>query len=554
MSPDQEFDELAREKLEGRSIPFAEADWQDARSRIDAARGRRGRPGAWILGGGLLLVIGSLWWVGAQQYHPEGSVALHAPQQEALHVTAPAASPLPVAAHAPLPVAPPAGTATRAQASAGAINMVTVPEPAPNARPLPEQLPASDLIQAERWKPERNDPGSTARQHALLFEVPTPVEIESVSTPTATIADTDALSTDGDLPVSDEAPSAPFPAPTNSAAAATMTQLPQESVEKAVPAAYTPEASPASGEAQVNADRTVPDTAAPVAAAVLPADSLPGPVLPAAPMDSSAAAPPAIAPPLVPTRAPWEISLAGGLFQGQGRYTGAQSADWAGDVSGARSAGAGVELMHMGRHIGLGLGLHYGNYAERIRTDAIDVRTSTTHSYWYLMPVDTTVLLITDTVPGQPPSYTGTSIDTTVHVLAQGNDTVVSVQHRRDARDQVNRVSYLEVPLLLDVHVTQGRWMLGLRGGPTIGLLTGRRGSLPNNTDDGYLGFNDVAFREVVFGYTARAYVRYRFNAGWSVGVEPALRGQLLNSLSSGELERRSSAKGVMISLTYRLR
>ena len=180
--------------------------------------------------------------------------------------------------------------------------------------------------------------------------------------------------------------------------------------------------------------------------------------------------------------------------------------------------------------------------------------TTTFNQYWYLIAVDTMVLFITDTLPGQPPSYTGTSIDTTIHVLAQGTDSTTSSQHLREARDQVNRVSYLEVPILLDAHVVQGRWSLGLRGGPTIGLLTGRRGSLPNTTDDGYLGFNDVAFREVVFGYSGRAYIRYRFNAGWSVGLEPAMRGQLLNSFGSGELERRASAFGVMMSLTYRLR
>lgn len=256
----------------------------------------------------------------------------------------------------------------------------------------------------------------------------------------------------------------------------------------------------------------------------------------------------------MPDRAPWEISLIGGAFTSTSTYAGSNSADWTGNISAERSVGIGAEIMHVGRSIGIGTGLYYGSYAERIRTDAVDVSTSALHHYWYLMAVDTTVLVITDTLPGIPPSYTGTSMDTTLHILAQGTDTVISQQLLRDARNQVNRVSYLEVPLLLDAHVTQGRWMLGLRGGPTIGLLTGRRGSLPNNTDDGYLGFNDVAFREVVFGYTARAYVRYRFNAGWSLGLEPALRGQLLNSLGSGELERRSSAKGVMLSLTYRLR
>ncbi|MBK9059004.1 MAG: hypothetical protein IPL81_03690 [Flavobacteriales bacterium] len=52
----------------------------------------------------------------------------------------------------------------------------------------------------------------------------------------------------------------------------------------------------------------------------------------------------------------------------------------------------------------------------------------------------------------------------------------------------------------------------------------------------------------------ARAYIRYRFNAAWSVGIEPAMRGQLMNSLGSGDADRKANSKGVMLSLSYRLR
>lgn len=68
------------------------------------------------------------------------------------------------------------------------------------------------------------------------------------------------------------------------------------------------------------------------------------------------------------------------------------------------------------------------------------------------------------------------------------------------------------------------------------------------------MSFAGQPFREVIFGYSARAYVRYRFNAAWSVGIEPAVRGQLMNSLGSGDLVRKASAKGMMLSLSYRLR
>ncbi|MEO8734275.1 MAG: hypothetical protein ABI373_08085, partial [Flavobacteriales bacterium] len=290
------------------------------------------------------------------------------------------------------------------------------------------------------------------------------------------------------------------------------------------------------------------DTNAPTDSAYAPLWAVSNETINAAPLAPQAA------PPLVPVSSPWEISVLGGSFTSKTDYSGNNSAEWTGDISSEHSISVGAEFVHMGRNIGIGAGLHYGSYAERLRSNAIDMTSTSTANYWYLLPVDTTFLFITDTLPGQPPTYTGTSLDTTVNVLTQGTNTVTSTQRLREAREQVNRVNYLEVPLLIDVHLLQGRWSFGVRGGPTLGLLTGRRGSVPSADNEGYVEFVDMPFREFILGYTARAYVRYRFNAAWSVGIEPAIRGQLMNSLGSGDLARRASSKGVLLSLSYWLR
>lgn len=271
-------------------------------------------------------------------------------------------------------------------------------------------------------------------------------------------------------------------------------------------------------------------------------------------LDTMAAAPAPAAPSIVPEQAPWEIGILVGLSETRNRYSGGNSEVWANDLHGERSLSFGAEVMHMGKYIGLGAGLHYGSYTERLRAPAVDRISMSFLDHWYLLAVDTTILAITDTLPGTPPEYVGSPVQTTVNVLTQGTDTVIADQHLRDARDQVNRVSYLEVPLLVDLHLDQGRWRFGVRGGPTLGLLTGRRGSLPNGTENGYLVLAEQPFRELVLGYTARAYLRYRFNAAWSLGVEPGLRGLLFNSLEGGDLTQRPQAFGLMLGLTYRLR
>jgi len=275
------------------------------------------------------------------------------------------------------------------------------------------------------------------------------------------------------------------------------------------------------------------------------------------PSDSAATAAvlPAV-PLLIPARAPWEISGLAGIFSSTANYQGGNSNTWNDGVSRVNTTGFGGELMHMGRNFGMGLGIHYSTYAERIAIGEARTNSSTITNYWFLTPVDTTILFITDSMFAGTDSayYLGESVPVTVNVLTEGADTTTTTSVTRQARTVENRTSYVEIPFLLDAHLVQGRWTLGVRGGPTVGLLTGRTGALPNPTNDGYTEFGDQAFREVMLGYTARAYIRYRWNAAWSIGLEPAIRGQLMNSLGEGVMDRRATAFGGMLSLTYRLR
>ena len=272
--------------------------------------------------------------------------------------------------------------------------------------------------------------------------------------------------------------------------------------------------------------------------------------------DTTTAVPePAPIAPLITPRSPWQLSILGGAMNTSTRYSGSNSEEWNAGIKDQWTANAGVELVHMGRNFGIGSGLHYSTYSEQIQVSAKDRSTLTLRNFWYLSPIDTTILFITDTIQqGGETVYVGQSISTTVNVLAQGTDSSFTSEQIRDARSTRNKVSYVEVPLLLDAHLVQGRWSIGFRGGPTVGLLTGRKGSLPNSNGEGYTALNDQPFREVVFGWTARAYVRYRFNEAWSIGVEPMVRGQLFNTLGSGDLSRKSTAYGGVLSLSYLLR
>lgn len=555
MSTNEEFDELARRKLQERRMEYSDADWQQARALLDARRGSW-RWGWWAGGAGLLLLLA--WMLlpgqGSDKAPSRAGVALpveaaarqveHA-AQEAVESDDPrpgvqegsfAAAEVPEEDHVATTVLPKpteSRTATLPHRNGDHNVQALHVLKAANAPEMPE------VAKAEPQRATTNNMDSLVRQASLGTIGETAKQEEEVmaaSLPQA-VAGTSSVT---------PAPAfQPEPASVaGSTTEVTATAPDADAMEQGLMVAQDPADGPSTTGSPTAAARKDTVAAAPTAS-----------VLPSAPADSALATSPApTAPPIVPERAPWEITAMGGVFTSTTWYSGGNSDEWSAALGKASSAGFGAELMHAGRNVSLGFGLHYGTYAERMQLDAFDATSVNYRPYWYLAGMDTSVLVISDTLPGTPPTYTGQTMGTVIYVLTQGTDTLVNHQRIREARDAVNRVSYVEVPLLADVHAVQGRWSIGLRGGPTIGLLSARRGAVPNSAGDGYTPFNDVAFREVVFGYTARAYVRYRFNAAWSVGLEPALRGQLFNSLDNGDLQRRSSAKGIQLSLTYRLR
>ncbi len=291
-----------------------------------------------------------------------------------------------------------------------------------------------------------------------------------------------------------------------------------------------------------------------IAAVVLASDS----VVPASdqPQDSALVVQ-APLPPLdmVTASSPWEIGILFGGLRSSSTFTGGNSADWNGGLTGRWSPTFGAEVMHMGRNFGIGGGIRYTTYEEELSVEGKSLSTVVIRDSNYFEPFNTTILYVLgiDTINGQE-WYITESRDTTINILVLGTHTFTSSRQLIDALRVVNRVSYLEVPLLLDAHVTQGSWMFGLRGGPMIGVLTGRRGTIPNAEFDGYTPFTTEQFRRTQLGLTARAYIRYKFTNGWAIGFEPTWRTQLGNAFSSGDLVRTNSGIGGMISVTYRLR
>lgn len=250
----------------------------------------------------------------------------------------------------------------------------------------------------------------------------------------------------------------------------------------------------------------------------------------------------------------FEFSLLGGMSLSTSHYASTSVETWRTDNTGQWSPSFGFEAMRMKEHFGYGLGVHRARYEEQLRAEQLsrtdDIYTTT----YFLAPVQITTPVVIDTIQsGGVDYYVTTPTTVTVNQLMSNTDTTQQSTILREARTEVNRVDYWEVPLLADLHTSKGRWSFGVRGGPSIGFLSVRQGAVPNAEGDGYSDLAGSMYRSTLFGYQARIYARYRLSDRWSIGLEPVVRGHFGNAFEGGSPVRRNMAVGGLFSLTFRL-
>ena len=536
MKDRNEFDELARRKLEERVFAFDEAHWTAVEGSLNAER-KRSRRGLWIFSlAALFIAVGLLWWNTGDE--PATTVAEQG-QAANLHEA--------TIDHTDRSAMLPAQQATTGPSATSEVNAPeavsdfheaparTQPEPQQNIPTGTQQPNAQPRVseQVSRTPSSVNsvEPHLEVQVHSsdpVVINAPKPQGLESVAAPNPGVTVTNdggsampATNVDG---ASGEGPEATKANESVVAVNNTAAEPPVSAVNASTP----PDTDPTGDH-----PTTSPSTAATSA-------------------PDSSATPPAQIPGASPGR--WELSVLAGRFSTQSHYTWNGDLDPAIDVQHGSSTSFAAELMNMGAHFGFGVGLHLSEYAERIDARELSTSEQFQSTHYFILPVDTTILVIIDTVvvDGTVHYVTG-QLDTTFNVLGSEVVTNTITEQQREARQLVNRVSYVEIPLLADAHMRCGHWNLGVRGGPTIGFLSGSRGALPNATGDGYVDLGRDHLQATVFGYTARAYVRYALNEAWALGLEPTIKGQLTSTLPKGDAVRKGSALGAFFSVTYRL-
>ena len=243
------------------------------------------------------------------------------------------------------------------------------------------------------------------------------------------------------------------------------------------------------------------------------------------------------------------------MFSSTSIYGGDGTETWGARTERQNTPGFGIEgVWNIGKHFGLGAGAHYGSYRETLHTEVLSRTDQTLTNSYYWMPHDTMVLTVlgTDTIGAIIYNVTEL-VPWTIYELGVDTDTAYHNTVVRAPRTVTNTTSHVEIPLLLDAHTTCGRWVFGIRGGPTFGLLTSREGSVPGDGDQGFTELDTRTFRTMTWGCTVRGYARYRISGTWSLGLEPTWRQQLGNALAGDDVQRRGSAIGACLSVSYRI-
>jgi len=538
------FDDLARRKLNERSFHVPPHAW-DAVERELEAMDRRRTPNPWWLLLLLLPVGGALWHFGGDTTAtPETSVAKNEMVNEgpsaatnALAVTGESIA-APVTPAGERSTLSPMVMGTAATADAPPVWGSDAPPSSGAMRASSDVTPQADPSAPERKAAEYPMSSSTSADPALpgpaITTAPAAITTHKLSDRSVVYSPSN---TESEARITESGMSMPSVADVASDVA-------DEDLEITITLVGT------------NATATSPaDTLTMSMAGVdtLPITQPPHAVPAApAPQDSLTTAPVDPLPGSAPPGPRLILTAWGAAFHTRTRYTGSATDDWATDHAGSTTFGWGAELMRMGDHFGVGVGLHLLTYAEDMHSR--DLRRSwTEHIFtWQLQGVDTTLLQVTGTtvINGQVYQVTQ-SVDTTVLVLVSSTGTVAHEDVQRTALEQRNRTSYLEIPLLLEARTGVGRWEFAVRGGPTVGALRGRRGLLPGST--GYTDMHEADFRALVLGWTAHGVVRFRLGERWTMGAGPALRGQLFNTLDGTDLVRRSTAWGGQFSVGWQL-
>ncbi len=532
------FDELARRKLAEREFTFQQGDWKEMEALLGAREKKRRRL-LWVFAGLLLVTIPAAWWLGKDEPSPSADVPSSAakvvgsndeqPKSEVVVNTKgeidqnetiePITNDKRVE-EAPVAIAHSTKSHERILTTSGSI----APASSWIGQPAPKEQTVQNSVASDNILPTPNNNAISPDPIIAISNNPNSGQTNSTSSSSESGSQMFAMDPTSGSSITISTGNEPITSGTTTDADPTIEAGPSTTTTAQIPPDTTSNATPEG----ITTNNLIQDS-------TLSPNALP-------PLD------------LVNSKKfHFEVGLLVGTFLSTGTYSGELTETWRTTSTGKWSPSFGAEFMTIEKHFGIGIGLHRARYEEQLRAEKIARTDEVINVNYSLLPIQITVPVITDTIIiGGVSYYVTTPTTITVNQLVTTRDTTQVERILREARSIVNRVDYWELPLLLDAHTSIGKWTFGVRGGPSVGFLSVRTGVIPDMEGTGYVDIDQRTYRTTMFGYQARAYVRYGLSDFISVGLEPTVRGQFGNAFEGSGISRRNMAIGGLFSVNYR--
>lgn len=169
----------------------------------------------------------------------------------------------------------------------------------------------------------------------------------------------------------------------------------------------------------------------------------------------------------------------------------------------------------------VGTGINMYNYASDVQYSFLSVNIDSVIEYVY----DTAMVTIID-------SFYVISIDTNEQVF-----------------NGRNKISYIEIPILLGYQFKAGNWRFGLSTGPSIGLLNSAVITYPNYDLTTTETKPVTYFKNSYFNWIAKPSVTYMFTDNIGFGINGMFRWNLGSIVEDADIQQQYSGYGIQVGL-----
>lgn len=126
---------------------------------------------------------------------------------------------------------------------------------------------------------------------------------------------------------------------------------------------------------------------------------------------------------------------------------------------------------------------------------------------------------------------------------------VISIDTNEQVFNGRNKISYIEIPILLGYQFKAGNWRLGLSTGPSIGLLNSAVITYPNYDLTTSETKPVTYFKNSYFNWIAKPSVTYMFTDNIGFGINGMFRWNLGSIAEDADIQQQNSGYGIQVGL-----